>query len=52
MAEILFNENIKEYTLQPKVDGVTSIKKVPLKFKLEDSTARFRKESLRKELQG
>ena len=46
MAEILFDEKKKEYTLK---NNKTSIKKVPIKFKLDDKTSRFRKEILKKE---
>lgn len=50
MAEILFNEKINNYTLKEEIKGVKSIKKVPMKLKLDDSTARFRKEILKKEI--
>lgn len=47
MAEILFNKKTNEYTLKESKD---TIKRVPIKFKLEDKTSRFRKEILKKEL--
>lgn len=50
MAEIFWNQKIKDYTLKEKIDDVKSIKKVPLKFKLEDKTARFRQEILKEEI--
>lgn len=50
MAEILFNSKIGEYTFSKEIEGVRSIKKIPMKFKFEDSTSRFRKEFLRKEI--
>lgn len=52
MAEIFFNEKINNYTLNEQVDGVKSTKKVPIKFKLSDSTAKFRQEILKKEILG
>lgn len=51
MTEILFNEKTNEYTLLDEIKGVKSIKRVPIKFKPEDSTARFRKDILKKELE-
>jgi rRNA maturation protein Nop10 len=50
MAEILFNEKINDYTLQEEIEEVKSIKKVPIRFKLTDSTSRFRKDILKKEI--
>lgn len=50
MAEILFNEKINEYTLDEEIDGVKSIKRVPMRFKSEDKTAKYRKEILSKEI--
>jgi len=50
MAEILFNKKANSYTLQEEIKGIKSIKKVPMKFKLEDKTSRFRKEILKKEI--
>jgi len=48
--EILFNSKLNEYTLQREVDGVVSDKRVPIKFKENDSTAKFRREILEKEI--
>lgn len=48
--EILFNSKLDQYTLQREVDGVVSDKKVPIKFKENDSTAKFRREILAKEI--
>ena len=50
--EILYNDKSQRYTLKKEVEGVTSYKRVPIKFKFEDSTARFRTEELKKELLG
>lgn len=50
MAEILFNEELNNYTLQENIGKTKSIKKIPIKFKLSDKTSRFRKEILKKEL--
>ncbi|MDA3856158.1 MAG: hypothetical protein PF569_07925 [Candidatus Woesearchaeota archaeon] len=50
MAEIFFNDKENNYTLQEEIEGVKSIKKIPMKFKLEDSTSKYRKEILQKEL--
>ena len=50
MPEILFNEKINQYTLKEEIDKKKSIKKVPIKFKFEDKTSRFRKEILAKSL--
>lgn len=50
MADIMFNESINNYTLKEEINGVKSIKKVPIKFKIDDKTARFRKELLKEEL--
>lgn len=46
MTEILFNEKINDYTFSQIIESVKSIKKVPIKFKLDDSTSKFRKELL------
>ena len=48
--EIYYNESLGNYTLQKNINGVESIKKKPLKFKPNDSTAKFRKELLKKKL--
>ncbi len=49
MAEILFNESIKDYTLKDEINGIKSIKKIPIRFKLDDNTSRFRRDILKKE---
>jgi len=49
-TEILFNSKLNDYTLQAEVDGVKSIKKIPLKFKAEDTTARFRQKTLKEKV--
>lgn len=46
----MFNEKINDYTFKTEIDGVKSIKKVPIKFKLDDSTSKYRKELLKKKL--
>ncbi len=51
MAEILYNKKIKNYTLKEAIDGVKSEKKIPMKFKLDDTTAKYRREILRKEIE-
>ena len=48
--EILFNSKINEYTLKKEINSIQSIKKVPLKFKLSDLTAKFRRELLKESL--
>jgi hypothetical protein len=48
--EILFNSKLNQYTLAKEVDGVKSEKKVTIKFKEKDSTAKFRRAMLEKEL--
>lgn len=50
MTQILFNEKLNNYTFEEEINGVKSIKKIPLKFKLEDSTSKYRKEILKKEI--
>lgn len=50
--EILFNDKLNQYTLEKEIKKSTSYKKIPIKFKLEDSTSRFRKEILKKEILG
>ncbi len=52
MVEILFNESLNDYTFKIEINGIKSIKKVPIKFKFDDTTSRFRKEILRKEILG
>ena len=44
--EIFFNEKKKEYTLERE----GNIKKVPIKFKVQDKTAKYREEILEKEI--
>lgn len=48
--EIYWNEKLNGYTLEKEIDGVKSIKKIPMKFKPEDKTAKFRKEILKNEI--
>ena len=48
--EIFFNSKLNNYTLEKEIDGISSEKKIPIKFKLEDSTARFRQEILKQEI--
>lgn len=48
--EILFNENINNYTLKPQINDIKSYKKASIKFKIEDKTSKYRKEILKKEL--
>ena len=50
MAEILFNEKLGDYTLKEEIDGVKSVKRVPIKYKGDDKTSRFRKDILKEEL--
>lgn len=50
--EIFFNDKINDYTLEKEIDGIKSVKRVPIKFKVGDKTARFRKEILKKEIIG
>lgn len=50
MSEILFNDKLGNYTLKENISGVKSYKRVPIKFKFEDKTARFREEILENEL--
>ena len=50
MVEILYNDKIKNYTFKTEIDDVKSYKKVPIKFKLDDLTSKYRKEILKKEL--
>jgi rRNA maturation protein Nop10 len=49
-TEIFYNEELKDYTLKAKIGTKKSIKKVPIKFKMDDKTARFRQEILKKEI--
>jgi rRNA maturation protein Nop10 len=50
MINILFNEVIGEYTLKEEINNVKSVRNVPIRFKLNDKTAKFRKEILKKEI--
>ena len=50
MAEIFWNDKLGDYTLEKEIDGVKSIKKKPIKYKENDSTSKFRKEILKKEI--
>lgn len=52
MTEILFNSKLNNYTFQEEIESVKSYKRAPLKFKLEDSTSKYRKEILRNQLLG
>ena len=49
-TEILFNEELGNYTLEQEINGVKSIKKVPIKYKPQDTTAKFRQEILKNQL--
>lgn len=46
--EMFFDEKKKEYTFSKE----RSIKKIPLKYKSEDSTRRFRTDKIREKLFG
>ena len=48
--QILFNSKINEYTLQKEVEGVVSEKKTPIKFREKDTTSKYRRAILEKEL--
>lgn len=50
--EIYFNKKTNEYTLNEEVEGQKCIKKKPLKYKSQDSTAKFRKQILKEKLLG
>ena len=51
MPEIFYNIHKEEYTFETKdKEGNMTIKKIPLKFKIVDTSARFRKEILKKEI--
>ena len=50
MPEIFYNDKIDNYTLEKDFEGVKSYKQVPIKFKLDDSTSKFRKEILKEEI--
>ncbi len=49
-TEILFNDEIQNYTLKEEINGVKSYKKVPLKYKPEDKTSKYRKIILKQEI--
>ena len=48
--QILYNSKLKQYTLQKEVEGVVSEKKVPIKFREKDSTAKYRRNRLESDL--
>ena len=48
--QIYFNKKTENYTLRKEIEGVSSIKKVPIRFKLEDNTAKFRQKILREKI--
>ena len=48
--EIYFNEKLDNYTMKKEVDKVKSEKRKPIKFKLEDKTAKYRKQILKEEI--
>ncbi len=48
--EILYNDELKNYTLEQKSGKTNSYKRVPIKYKEHDTTARFRKEQLKEEI--
>ncbi len=48
--EIYWNEKLNDYTLEKEIDGVKSIKKIPMKFKIDDKTSKYRKEILKDEI--
>ena len=50
MTQILYNDKIADYTLKKEIEGVASYRRVPLKFKPNDSTKRFRKKILKDEI--
>lgn len=50
MSEILFNTKLDNYTLQGEVKDTKSEKRVPMKFKLEDKTSKYRKAILKEEI--
>lgn len=52
MAEILWNENLENYTFKSEINRTKSIKRVPIKFKIDDKTARFRRDLLKKKILG
>ncbi|NQZ85074.1 MAG: hypothetical protein HRU03_05125 [Nanoarchaeales archaeon] len=48
--QILFNSKINQYTLQKEIDGVVSEKKTPIKYREKDTTSKYRRAILEKEL--
>ncbi len=50
--EILWNEKLNDYTLEEEIGGVKSEKRVPIKFKEQDKTAKFRQEILKKDIRN
>ncbi len=49
-TEILFNEELNNYTLKQQIGETKSVKKVPIKYKPQDTTAKFRQEILKNQL--
>jgi len=52
MTEILFNKKTKKYTLQEEINGEKTCKKVPIHYKPNDKTSRFRRDILKKEIEN
>ena len=52
MTEILFNKKLGKYTLQEEFEGEKSYKRVPIKYKPNDSTSRFRRDILDKNIEN
>jgi rRNA maturation protein Nop10 len=50
MVEILWNSFINKYTFKEEINGVKSIKKIPIKFKFDDKISKYRKEELKKQI--
>ena len=48
--QFYYNEFLKNYTLKKEIENTKSIKKIPLRFKFNDETKRFRKEILKNEI--
>lgn len=48
--EILWNSKINQYTLDKEIDKIKSIKKIPVKYKSEDKTSKYRKEILKSQI--
>jgi hypothetical protein len=49
-SQIFYNSQIENYTLKSEIEKVKSIKKIPIKYKQNDSTSKFREEILNKEI--